>query len=264
MEHVAHGVADDLHFDVTRRDAGNAPRTPRPSRTRRPLRVGPPRPPQPARRPARHETHAPAAAAGRRLDQQGVADLRRGPLQLLRGRCRRPPRHRAAPGTPAGGDRLLRPRLVAHGAHRLGRRPHPDDPGRGAGLGQARVLGEKAVAWVQRVGLSPPGQFHQRVGVQVGLRRRPTGQRHARGRLRRRRARRSSSAVNTATASRPRSCAPRMMRRAISPRLATRILRSRTAAISAAPPRRWPCPGPGPSGRRSGRWPAPCVCPAGR
>ena len=71
-----------------------------------------------------HEPHPPAAASGGRLDQERVADGRRGAGKLVGGR---PGRHDGAGqhGHAGAGDNLLRPRLVAHHAHRLGRRADP-------------------------------------------------------------------------------------------------------------------------------------------
>ena len=123
--------------------------------------------------------HADPSAAGRRLDQQRIADRR--------GRCLRGDRLAHVP-LRARHDRHARsahhgPRLrfVLDRAHRGRRRPDEDDAVPGAGLGELRLLGEEAVAGVDRLrsgllrrrGSEPDGlvaRLHvQRVRVRVRI-----------------------------------------------------------------------------------------------
>ncbi len=114
--------------------------------------------------------HAAAATAGRGLDRDRPAvlvterDHRRGVADLL-GRARHD-RHAG------GGHALPRPDLGAHGLDRRGRRTDPDDPGGLAGTGEPRVLGQEAVARVDRL---RPARLRGRddpLDVQVALGRR--------------------------------------------------------------------------------------------
>ncbi len=101
--------------------------------------------------PLAHQAHPPAPSPGRGLDQERVADARTCGLQCI-GRC--PGVHHGARQhrDAGGGHDLLRPRLVAHDPHRLGRRPHPHDAGLGARLRAARG---------SRTGTRSPGAAHR-------------------------------------------------------------------------------------------------------
>ena len=83
-----------------------------------------------------HQAHAAAAAAGRRLDQQRVADRGRGGGQL---RLAGAARHHGARqhGHARPGHQLLGPRLVAHDAHGLGRGPTQTMPALAQASGRA-------------------------------------------------------------------------------------------------------------------------------
>ncbi len=94
--------------------------------------------------------HAPPAAAGGRLDQNGIADaLRCVPHRrsaLIGAVIARHDRH-------AGGlHARFRLRLRSHQADGLRRRPHEYQPRVGAGLRERGVLGEKPVAGMHRLG----------------------------------------------------------------------------------------------------------------
>ena len=100
------------------------------------------------------DAEALAAAAARRLAGDRVAGflgLVAGRLEVLGGSV--------APGTigtPACGHDLARPGLRAHRFDRLRRRADAGDPGLGAGAGELGVLGEEAVAGMDRLGARPP------------------------------------------------------------------------------------------------------------
>ena len=95
------------------------------------------------------DAHAAPAAARGRLDQHGVL-----------GRLGRVRRHRGHAGS---GGRLLRAHLVAHQLDRLRRRPDEDHARLRARAGERGVLGQEAVAGMERVG----PHRHDRVDVQV-------------------------------------------------------------------------------------------------
>ena len=94
--------------------------------------------------------HAAPAAAPGRLEHQRIADLGGLPpdlgrvlaQDLGRGDHRHARRHGDAP----------RARLVAERPHRRGRRPDEGDPRRRAGINEIGILGQKAIARVDRVG----------------------------------------------------------------------------------------------------------------
>ena len=107
------------------------------------------------------EAHAAASPAGRRLDQQRVADtfgeaghaapvVPAGTTAL------------GSTGTPAAATTPLAAGLVAHDPHGLDGRADPHDAGVRTGLGQVRVLREEPVAGMQRIRparqLRPPRQ----------------------------------------------------------------------------------------------------------
>ena len=66
-------------------------------------------------------------------------------------------------GQPAGTN------LVAHLLHRIARRPDEGDPGGLAGPGDGGVLGQKAVAGVDRVDARLLGDLENALAVEVGL-----------------------------------------------------------------------------------------------
>ena len=99
------------------------------------------------------DAHALAAAAGRGLDHQRVAD--RGGVRR-RASGSRDRLGVAGHDADAGlGREALGRELVAHGPDRCGRRADEDDPAAVERLGEVGVLGEKAVARVDRVGAGP-------------------------------------------------------------------------------------------------------------
>ena len=113
------------------------------------------------------DAEALAAAAARRLAGDRVADL----LGLLarrldvRGRLGRAGHDRHA----GLGHDLARPRLRAHRLDRLRRRADEDDAGLGAGAGEVGVLGEEAVAGMDRLGAGLLGGLDDLLDVQVAL-----------------------------------------------------------------------------------------------
>ena len=60
--------------------------------------------------------------------------------------------------------------LVAHGGDRLSVRPDEDDPRLGQRLGKGGALGEKAIAWMHRLGAALAAGGHDLVDDQVALR----------------------------------------------------------------------------------------------
>jgi hypothetical protein len=151
-----------------------------------------------------HQAHALAPASGGGLDHQREPD----------GRCvggvGRGRQHRDAG---LGGDGLGG-ELVAHRGDGLGCRPDPDEPGADDGVGEACVLRQEPVARMDGVGTGLPGGSNDVVGVEIGAGRR-TASSAARtcGAC-------SSASTKTATVRRPIARAVRVMRIAISPRLA--------------------------------------------
>ena len=123
-----------------------------------------------------HDAHALAAAARGRLDHQRQADLvggARGELVVRRVLDRRHDRH-------AGRHREA-PRLVLapHALDDVGRRADERQAGIGARAREVRVLGEEAVAGVDRLRARAPRGVEHGVDRQVRLarRRRPDAQR---------------------------------------------------------------------------------------
>jgi hypothetical protein len=124
---------------------------------------------------AAHHPHAPPAAAGRRLDEEG-------PTQPL-GRLRQP----VVAGPHLGGGEDGH---AGVGHHRLGRqlrahrldgrrgRADEDEPGVEDGPGEASVLGQEAVARVHGIGPGAARGLHQGVDAQVRLGGRGAAQRH--------------------------------------------------------------------------------------
>ena len=68
--------------------------------------------------------------------------------------------------------------LRAYGGDHLRGRADEGEPGAGAGAGEAGVLGEEAVAGMDRVGAGAPRRVDDGVAAQVGLRRGGSGQSH--------------------------------------------------------------------------------------
>ena len=173
-----------------------------------------------ARRPAPRQAvgvgddaHALAAAAGGGLDQQRVADA--APPRGQRRRPARRRRSRGSTGTPA------RPRaagrgLVAHGRDGVRRRADPGEAGVDDRSREVGVLGEEAVAGMDRVGAGPrrrpssssSASRYEPVGMASST---PAGGR--------------SSAAWTPTTRMPMRRAVAATRTAISPRLATSSVR---------------------------------------
>ena len=116
---------------------------------------------------------------------------------------------------------LLRLDLRAHLLDRLGRRPDPGEPGVDHGAGEVGVLGEEAVAGVDRVGAGRLGRRQhrgrRRGRSRPGCCRAAVRRRRPRGRTAGRRPRRSGSRRSRCRASRQ----VRKTRDAISARLAT-------------------------------------------
>ena len=118
---------------------------------------------------ARH-LHAAPAAAGGGLDQDGVADLgRHAPRRVEVGERAvgaRHQRHAERAHRRLGGD------LVAHHADVVGGRADKGHVVRLHRLGEARVLGQEAVARMDRVGAAQVGGGQDRRDVEVAVARR--------------------------------------------------------------------------------------------
>ncbi len=116
----------------------------------------------------RHQTHALSAPAGDGLDEQRESDLRRQPLHL---RIREPLvewftgawHHRNARFD--GG--LARGGLPAHQLDDLGRRPDEEQAGVSTRLRECRILCEKAIPGVHRIGLRPSRRLDDGVNIQI-------------------------------------------------------------------------------------------------
>ena len=113
--------------------------------------------------------HALAAAAGRRLDEDGEPALVQAPDELVVGHAwpAGPGHH----GHSRGGHRRLGGDLVAHRVDRLRGRPDEHQARRSARAGEARVLREEPVAGVDRLRPGAARRRDQRAGVQVALKR---------------------------------------------------------------------------------------------
>jgi hypothetical protein len=121
------------------------------------------------------DLHAAAAAAGRRLEDHRQADARGVLAQLVLGVDHPVP---GRIGTPAA---LIAARaLILSPMRRIaGRRPDPGELALLAHLGELGILGQEAVAGVDRVGAGDLGRADQRRDVEVALprRRRPDAHR---------------------------------------------------------------------------------------
>ena len=119
--------------------------------------------------------HAAPAAAGDGLDEErGLAELLPEGLGGRHERVDVGGRVDRGEGRYAGGlGRGDRARLVAGQGQHLGAGADEGDAGRGAGLGEGRVLRQEAVAGVDRVGAALHGDRDDRVGVEVGAHRVP-------------------------------------------------------------------------------------------
>ena len=174
LAHMAHrprAIADDLNLDV-----------PRPrdqllhidrARSERRLRFRPaPRVRLLHIRRRRHHPHPATAAARQRLDHNRAP--RAQPLQEL---ARLRPRHRPRAARQHRHVMLRRPRprprLVPQQFQRLHRRPHERDPLLPAAPRELRVLGQEAVAGMDRVAAGLLRRRHHPLDIHVGRRSRP-------------------------------------------------------------------------------------------
>ena len=114
------------------------------------------------------DAHAFAAAAGAGLDHHGIADIAGDANGLLRALDdaeiaghRRDAR---------GGRRLLALDLIAHGANCFDIRADEDEVVRLERLGEGRVLGEEAIAWMDRFRFGFLGRGDDLIHHKVGLR----------------------------------------------------------------------------------------------
>ena len=152
---------------------------------------------------ATDRAHALAAAARRGLDQQREADVRRRRDERVVGRVRLvvsgEDRDPERGGEPAGGG------LVAHHPDRLRRRADPADAGRDDGLGEVGVLGEEPETRVERVRACRDGRVDDRCDIEQ--------------------VERAGPSVAGTTARIPSRSHVRVMRVAISPRLAMNRVR---------------------------------------
>ena len=136
------------------------------------LRAGPTRSARRQLVAVRGHLDALAAAAGRRLDGDRVADLPRASSTRRLGRLD----GSGVPGitgTPAACIRRAGADLGAHRLDRVRRRADEHQPRRRAGAGEGGVLGQEAVAGVHRLGAGAQRRAHDRLGHQVALRGRP-------------------------------------------------------------------------------------------
>ena len=118
----------------------------------------------------RHETHAAATATGRGLDHDRKADA--GRFTLERGGVLRLAVVAGHDRYSGRGHALARTRLVAHRRDRVRRRTDEHQPGTGHGAREVRVLGQEAVAGMDRVGARRTRCREDPVDAQVTLGRR--------------------------------------------------------------------------------------------
>ena len=172
VDHVAVGVAEDLHLDVARvRDVALQEHGAVAERGGRLVARGLPTAPCELRWVA-DQPHAAPAAAERRLDQQREADLRGRVVTDAVGVDGHAGQHRDA----RCGHHGLGRDLVAHRCDRAGRRADEGQAGVGAGPGERGVLGQEPVARVDGVGAGRGGRGDDQVGPQVGVGGRRSGQ----------------------------------------------------------------------------------------
>ena len=166
MEHAAVRIAEDLQLDVARRvEVALDQQGVVAERARRLA----PRRRQRLRQGARlaYQTHALAAAAGRGLDQQRQADALRFARQgrVVEPRTRLAGHHRHAG---LGHDRA-RFHLAAHASDRIHRRADEGEAGVNAARRELGVLGQEAVAGMDRVGADCLRGRENTIDVEVRL-----------------------------------------------------------------------------------------------
>ena len=167
------------------------------------------------------ELHALAAAARGRLDDQRIADL----LAERAAPPRRVSTGSVVPGmigTPASPHRRPRPRLRAHQLDRLARRADPDEPGVLDRPREAGVLGEEAVAGMDRLGARALRGLDDALADEVALRGRAGADQERLVRRPARAAPRGRPRSRRRPMPMPSSRSVRKIRIAISPRFATR------------------------------------------
>ena len=116
---------------------------------------------------AADQPHADAAAAGRALEHHRIADAQRLAARFVQAaeqRAAGQQGHRVLP------RQLARRVLETEGTHLRRRRPDEGDAGRLAGLGEARVLRQEAVARVDRAGAGVARRLQDALRVEVALR----------------------------------------------------------------------------------------------
>ena len=119
------------------------------------------------------DAHPLAAAAGRRLDHDRIADVAGDPDRRLGIRHDiEMPGHGRHPG---GARQLFRFDLVAHRRDRLRPRPDKDNAGFGQRLGKGHILGQKPVARMHRLGAAGAARLDDPLDreIALGRRRRP-------------------------------------------------------------------------------------------
>ena len=123
------------------------------------------------------DLHAAPAAAGRRLDQHRKADL--AAIAIASRRRVTPPSEPGTTGMPSRCGGALGLDLVAHDADVLGLRADEMRCRAREDLGEARVLGQEAVARMHRVGAGDLAGGEQRRDVEVAVARRRRADAHA-------------------------------------------------------------------------------------
>ncbi len=112
-----------------------------------------------------HASHATTAAAGDRLDEERIGHLGGRGDQCVHVGSRLDAGQRRDAGCLGRGDRAG---LVSGQGEDVGARADEGDAGVGACFGEGGVLGEEAVARVDRVGSGPDRHLDDGVGVEVG------------------------------------------------------------------------------------------------
>ena len=113
------------------------------------------------------DAHTAAAAAVGRLEHDGIADLLGDGLRLLGGL--HGVVHAGDDGHTGGDGDLLGGDLVAHGVHAGHGRPDEGDAVLLTGLDEAGVLGQEAVAGMDRVDVVVLGDLDDGVDVEIGV-----------------------------------------------------------------------------------------------